>query len=167
MKEVLQSSKNLTLIFLWFFVLHHSHSLKMCSRKKCPSLWQSPNNAPKPIDRYRWNSISGVLSKYPGLLFSISPLPLKLTIVHIRKEKKSDFLKNGINNFDEILWVYSSFDIQQYDTRGLSGFFRKKSMKLENYFLIYCPSSKHWPISFEFDIYCKYLQPVLLFSANP
>ena len=24
-------------------------------------------------------------------------------------------------------------------------------MKLENYFLIYCPPSKHWPISFKFD----------------
>ena len=29
-KEVLQSSKFSTSIFLWFLVLHHSHSLKMC-----------------------------------------------------------------------------------------------------------------------------------------
>ena len=32
-KEVLQSSKNLTQIFLWFLILHHSHSLKCVLEK--------------------------------------------------------------------------------------------------------------------------------------
>ena len=36
----------------------------------------------------------------------------------------------------------------------LSGF-PEKSMKLENYYLIYCPSSKHWQISFKWDIYLE------------
>ena len=69
------------------------------------------------------------------LLFLISPLSLKLMIVQIKKKKKnknSDFLKNGINNFDEILWVYTSFHTQQYDTIGF--FFSEKSMKLEFFF---------------------------------
>ena len=35
MKEVLQSSKNSTSIFWWFFILHHSHILKRCFRKMC------------------------------------------------------------------------------------------------------------------------------------
>ena len=34
-KEVLQSSKFSTSIFWRFIILHHSHSLKMCFRKKC------------------------------------------------------------------------------------------------------------------------------------
>ena len=75
-KEVLQSSENSTSIFLWFFVLHHSHSLKMCFRKNvyvcmcvcvcvclslCLSVWPSPIVEPKPVDRSGWNSISRVL----------------------------------------------------------------------------------------------------------
>ena len=76
--------------FLWFFILHHSQSLKMCFRKKClcVCLWQSPNFAPKPIDRYCWNSISGVLCKYPGLLFLISPSPWIKNSPHKKRKIK-------------------------------------------------------------------------------
>ena len=45
----------------------------------------------------------GYSAKIQGFLFLIFPLPLKLTVVHISKEKKSGFLKNGINNFDQNL----------------------------------------------------------------
>ena len=102
--------------------------------------------------------------KYPGPFIFNFPPCLKLTIVHIRKgkEKNSDFLQNDINNFDEILQVYSTFNTQHYGTTGFS----EKSIKLENYFLIYCPSSKHWPISFKFNISCKYLQPVFPFLTH-
>ena len=67
-------------------------TLKKCFRKNIHlsarlSLWQLLNIAPKPIDRYRWNSISGILCKYPGPFIFYFPLPLKLMIVHIRKEK--------------------------------------------------------------------------------
>ena len=61
------------------------------------------------------------------------------------------------------IFIYSTFDTQQYDTIGFS----KKCMKLEKYFLIYCPLSKHWPISFKFDISCKYLHPIFPFMTNP
>ena len=58
-----------TSIFSWFLILHHSHSLKMCFRKKwvclfvcvCLSVCPSPIVEPKPIDRSRSNSISRVL----------------------------------------------------------------------------------------------------------
>ena len=62
-KEVLQSTKNLTLIFLWFLILHHSHSLKMCFRKKCLCVFVCPSSIaePKPIDRSHSNLISRVL----------------------------------------------------------------------------------------------------------
>ena len=39
-----------------------------------------------------------------------------------------DFLKNGSNEFDQIFWVYSIFEAQQYETISFS---RKKSLKLE------------------------------------
>ena len=53
--------KKLDFDFLWFFILHHSHSLKMCFRKKCVCVCPSPIAEPKPINRSRSNSISGVL----------------------------------------------------------------------------------------------------------
>ena len=31
-----------------------------------------------------------------------------------------EFIKNGSNDFDYILWVYSTFEAQQYDTIGFS-----------------------------------------------
>ena len=55
--------------FLWFLILHHSHSLKMCFRKisvcvcvcVCLSVCPSPIIEPKPIYRSHSNSISRVL----------------------------------------------------------------------------------------------------------
>ena len=51
-------------VFNDFFILHHSHSLKMCFRKNvcvCVSVRPSPIVEPKPIDRSRSNSISRIL----------------------------------------------------------------------------------------------------------
>ena len=60
-KEVLQSSKNSSSIFLWFLILHRSHSLKMCFRKMClfVGVCPSPTVEPKPIS-FKY-SISRVL----------------------------------------------------------------------------------------------------------
>ena len=37
-----------------------------------------------------------------------------------KKIKHFDFLENGSNDFDKILWVYTTFDAQQYDAIGFS-----------------------------------------------
>ena len=105
-KEVLQSSKFSTSIFGWFFILHHSQSLKMCFRKNvsvcvcvtvCLPVWPSPNVEPKPIDRSLSNSISRILLQITRaffFFFLVFPLPLKLRVVHIRKKIKiSNFSK--------------------------------------------------------------------------
>ena len=91
----MQSSKFSTSIFLWFFILHHSQSLKMCFRKNvcvcvcvCLSVWPSPNVQPKPIDRSRSKSISRVLSQISQADFLVFPLPLNLRVVHMRKNFK-------------------------------------------------------------------------------
>ena len=34
--------------------------------------------------------------------------------------RKFNFLKNGLNDIDQILWVYSTFDAQQHDTISFS-----------------------------------------------
>ena len=47
---------------------------------------------------------------------------------HKKEIENFYFLKNGSNYFDQILWVYSTFEAQQYDTIGFS---QKKSLKLE------------------------------------
>ena len=36
------------------------------------------------------------------------------------KELKILIKKKGYNDFDYILWVYSAFEVQQYDTFGFS-----------------------------------------------
>ena len=58
----MQSSKFSTSIFWWLFILHHSHSLKICFRNDvcvcvflCLSVWPSPIVEPKPIYRSRSN----------------------------------------------------------------------------------------------------------------
>ena len=52
--------------------------------------------------------------------FSFSPTPKIKGSSHEKKIKNNDFLKNGSNGFDYILWVYSTFETQQYDTSGFS-----------------------------------------------
>ena len=42
-----------------------------------------------------------------------------------------DFLKNGSNNFDYILWAYSTFDAQPFETVGFS---RKNPWNYKNSF---------------------------------
>ena len=93
--------------------------------------WQSLNIAPKPIDRYRWNSVFGVVCKYPGSFIFNFP-PIRKINSRSCKKKNYDFLKNGINNFDEILWVYSTFETHQYDTIG---FFPEKIHETRKLFL--------------------------------
>ena len=61
--------KKFHLDFLWFLILHHSHSLKMCVfLSVCLSVWPSPTVQPKLIDRFRSYSISRVhLQIFPAL----------------------------------------------------------------------------------------------------
>ena len=76
-KEILQSSKFLTSIFWWFFIVHYSNSLKMCFRKKsvcvcvsvCLSVWPLPNVVPKPIDRSRSIQYIGLSSNISSRFF--------------------------------------------------------------------------------------------------
>ena len=61
----------------------------------------SPIIEPKPMDRSRSNSISRILLQISQAgFFIVFPLPLKLRVVHMRKIKKIDFVKNGSNDFD-------------------------------------------------------------------
>ena len=104
-KEVLQSSKNSTSIFISFLIVHHSHSLKCVLEKMCVcvclsvylsiylSVWTSPIVEPKPIYRSRSNSISRVLLQISLAFFLCFPLPLKLRVVHMRKKLKMIFSK--------------------------------------------------------------------------
>ena len=100
--------------FVWFSILYHSHNLKTCF-KKCPcvcfglcvcvclSVWPSSNVEAKPIDRSRSKSISRVLSQISWAAFFfllVFPVPLKLSIVHIRKLKIWIFSKMAPNDFD-------------------------------------------------------------------
>ena len=39
---------------------------------------------------------------------------------HEEKIKNFDFLKNGSNDFHQIVWVYNTLEPQQYDTIGYS-----------------------------------------------
>ena len=60
-----------------------------------------PDVAPEPTDESRLNWISTVLSQISGAGFLVFLLPLKLRVVHLRKNlKKNYFLKNDSNDFD-------------------------------------------------------------------
>ena len=83
----------------------------------CPS----PNVEPEPSDKSRSNSIYSVLSQISLFLVFVSDIPLKLRVGHTRKILIFYFLKNDSNDFDQILWVYSTFETQQYDTIARSG----------------------------------------------
>ena len=70
-KEVLQSSKFSTCIFLNDFSFYITPTVQKCVLEKiyvcvcvCVSVWPSPNVESKPIDWSRSNSIYRVLSKY-------------------------------------------------------------------------------------------------------
>ena len=39
---------------------------------------------------------------------------------HMKKIKNFKILKNGSNDFHKILWIYSTFEPQQYNTIGYS-----------------------------------------------
>ena len=56
---------------------------------------------------------------------------------HEKKIKNFYFLKNVYSNFGLILWVYSTFEAQQYDTIGFS---RKNPWNWKNIFLIFSVS---------------------------
>ena len=84
------------------------------------SVCPSPIVDPKPIDGPRSNSISRVLLKiFRAVFFSFPPNPKIKGSSHEKKIKNIDFLKNDSNDFDYILWVYSTFQAQQYDAIGL------------------------------------------------
>ena len=81
----------------------------------------------------------------------------------MNKIKNFCFLKNCFNNFHKILWVYSTFERQQYDTIGYS---RKILETKKNYFFIFYPSPSVAikPINLLQIRYlespCKYFHPV-------
>ena len=68
----------------------------------CLSVCPSPNVEPKPIDRFRSKSISGVLSQISRALFvySFPPNPKIKGSSHEKKIENFDFLKNDFNDFD-------------------------------------------------------------------
>ena len=72
-----------------------------------------------PNDRSSSNSISRVLLQISLAVFLVSPT-LKLRVVHIRKNKKSTFSKMAITILIKILWVYRTFEPQQYDNIGFT-----------------------------------------------
>ena len=76
-------------------------------------MWSLPNVAPNPSDQSHSNSISRVPLQISPCPFFILYLPLKLRAVHI-KIKQLDFPKNGFNDFNKILWIYSIFETQQH-----------------------------------------------------
>ena len=86
--------------FLMIFILHHSHSLKMCFRKMsvCVSVWTSPIVEPKPIDRSRSNSIYRVLMRISRAVFLIFPLPLKLRVGRKWKGWAGNNCKSALNS---------------------------------------------------------------------
>ena len=94
-KEVLQSSKFSTSIFWWFFILHHSHILKMCFRKNvcvcvcvCVSVCLSERRRTYSLNQLTdlvQNRYLGSSCKYFEAFFSFPPT-LKWRVVHIRKK---------------------------------------------------------------------------------
>ena len=65
------------------------------------------------------NRYLGSSHKYLEPFFSFPSSPIIKGSSH--KKKNSDFLKNGINNFDQILLVYTTFDTQQHDSIDFFG----------------------------------------------
>ena len=104
----------------------------------CVCVCPSPNVEPKPIDRSRSNSIYRVLMYISRAVFLVFPLPLKLRAVHIIKEFK-------ISNFSKIaLTILIKFcDFIVHSKPNIIWHYRlfpEKSLKLEKWFLIFCPS---------------------------
>ena len=148
-KEVLQSSKNLTSIFFMIFGSTSLPQSKNVFQKKCLYVCvcvcvcvclsvrrrsQSLNQSTDLVQiRYLESSY-----KYLEPFFSIAPTPKIKGSSHEKKIKNFDFLKNGSNGFYYILRIYSTFEAQQYHTIGFSR--KKKSLKLEKQFLIFCLS---------------------------
>ena len=86
----------------------------------------SPNVAPKPTGRSRSHSIPRVPLQISFVHFFVFDLPPKLRVVHIRKKINIFiFSKNGSNDFHKILWIYCTYEPQQY---GSVGFSRKKNL---------------------------------------
>ena len=78
----------------WFLILHHSHSLKIVLENMsvcvcvCMFVWLLPITEPKPIVRFRSNSISRVLLLISQASFLVCTLSQKLRVVHMRKKFK-------------------------------------------------------------------------------
>ena len=68
------------------------------------------------------------------IVFNFPSTPKIKGSSHEENIKIFDFLKNGSNDFDQILWVYSTFKAKQYDTIGFS---RKNPWNWKNIFLIF------------------------------
>ena len=83
----------------------------------CLSVWPSPIVEPKPINRSRSHSIPTVPLRISLAHFFVFDLPSKYKKDQI---ENFHFLKNGSNDFHHILWVYCTFEPQQYGTIGFS-----------------------------------------------
>ena len=77
------------------------------------------NVAPKPTDQSRSHWTSWVPLQIPSAHFFVFDLPLKLRVVHIGK--KNLYSEKELKRFfHKMLWIYSTFEPQQYGTIGYS-----------------------------------------------
>ena len=96
----------------------------------CPS----PKVAPKPTGQSSSHSISMAPLQISAAHFFVYDIPSKLRVVHIKKFLILIFSKNGSNDFHQILWVYCTFEPQQYSTFDFS---QKYPCNQNNIFLIF------------------------------
>ena len=84
--------------FFWMVLdsIPFTHSKNVCV---CVSVWPSPNIEPKPIDRSRSNSISGVLSQIYRAVFYFPPTPKIKSSSYKKNIKNLDFLKKWFQRF--------------------------------------------------------------------
>ena len=130
--------------------LYPKNSLKL--EKQFLIFCLSRNVAAKPTDQSCSNSISAV----PQQIFpvSLSLFFFRRTLKrkgssHQKKIKKFCFLKNSFNDFHKLLWIYSTFESQQYVTIGYSRKILQTKKKLRiplqifrAYFFLFRPTIK-------------------------
>ena len=79
----------------------------------------SPNIAPKPTGQSRSHSISRVpLQMSPARFFRFRSTHKIKGSSHKKKIKIFGIKKSGFDDFQQILWVYRTFQTQQFDTIG-------------------------------------------------
>ena len=61
-----------------------------------------------------------VILQISRTISSFTPIPESKINSHKKNINIFDFLTNGSNDFNKILWVYSTFETKQYDIIGFS-----------------------------------------------